>query len=75
MMITDYSSTFNTIVPSKLTTKLFSLGINLPLCNWILDFLTNRLHSVSFDSHTSSTLNFSTGAPQGFVLSPSSTHA
>ena len=35
----DYTSAFNTIVPSKLITKLRILGINTSLCNWILDFL------------------------------------
>ena len=39
MLFIDYSSAFNTIVPSKLITKLRILGINTSLCNWILDFL------------------------------------
>lgn len=38
----DFSSAFNTIIPSKLITKLSDLGIDHSLCNWILDFLTNR---------------------------------
>jgi hypothetical protein len=40
MLFIDYRSAFNTIVPSKLTTKLRTLGLNTSLCNWILDFLT-----------------------------------
>jgi hypothetical protein len=32
-------SVFNTIVPSKLITKLRPLGLNTSLCNWILNFL------------------------------------
>ena len=40
MLFIDYSSVFNTIVPSKLITKLTILGLNTSLCNWILDFLT-----------------------------------
>jgi hypothetical protein len=40
MLFIDYSSAFNTIVPSKLITKLRTLGLNTSLCNWILDFLT-----------------------------------
>ena len=40
MIFIDYSSAFNTIVPSKLITKLRTLGLNTSLCNWILDFLT-----------------------------------
>ena len=40
MLFIDYSFGFNTIVPSKLITKLRTLGLNTSLCNWILDFLT-----------------------------------
>ena len=40
MLFIEYSSAFNTIVPTKLITKLRTLGLNTSLCNWILDFLT-----------------------------------
>lgn len=50
--------------------KLSLLGLNTPLCNWILDFLTERLQSVCIGSRTSSTIKLSTGAPQKCVLSP-----
>ena len=40
MLFIDYSSAFNHIVPSKLITKLRTLGLNTSLSNWILDFLT-----------------------------------
>ena len=40
MLFIDYSSAINTIVPSKLITKLRILGLNNSLCNWIPDFLT-----------------------------------
>ena len=43
MLFIDYSSAFNTIVPSKLIIMLRTLGLNPFLCNWILDFLTGRL--------------------------------
>ena len=42
MLFIDYSSAFNTIVPTKLITKLRTLGPNTSLCNWILDFVTGR---------------------------------
>jgi hypothetical protein len=38
----DYSLVFNTIVPTKLITKLRTLVLNTSLCNWILDFLTTH---------------------------------
>jgi hypothetical protein len=40
MLFINYSSAFNTIVPSMLVTKLGTLGLNTFICNWILDFLT-----------------------------------
>jgi hypothetical protein len=43
MLFIDYSSEFNTIVPSKIITDLRTLGLNTSLCNWIMNFLTGRL--------------------------------
>eukprot|EP00061_Rhincodon_typus_P012502 g38276.t1 len=42
----DFSYTFNTIIPTKLISKLQDLGLCSPLCNWILDLLTYRPQSV-----------------------------
>ena len=42
MLFIDYSSIFNTIVPSKLITKFVALGLNQALCNWVLDIVTGR---------------------------------
>ncbi|KAM9433306.1 lipid droplet-associated hydrolase isoform 2-T2 [Salvelinus alpinus] len=70
MLFIDYSSVFNTIVPSQLINKLRTLGLNTSLCNWILDFQTGRPQVVSVGHTTSVTLILSTGAPQGCVLSP-----
>jgi hypothetical protein len=46
MLFIDYSSAFITIAPSKLITKLRTLGLNSSLCNWILDFLTGQPQAV-----------------------------
>jgi hypothetical protein len=70
MLFIDYSSAFNTIVPSNLITKLSILRQNTSLCNWILDNLTGRPHVVRVSSNTSATLILTTGAPQWYVLSP-----
>ena len=70
MLFIDYSSAFNTIVPLKLVTKLRDFGLNISLCDWILNFLTGRPQAVPLGSTTSSTLTLNTGAPQGCVLSP-----
>ena len=69
MLFIDYSSEFNTIVPSKLINKLRTLGLNTSLCNWILDFLTGSPQVVR-KGNTSPTLLLNTGAPQRCVLSP-----
>ena len=42
MLLINYSSAFNTIVPSNLIIKLETLGLDPALCNWVLDFLTGR---------------------------------
>ncbi|KAL3048117.1 hypothetical protein OYC64_006820 [Pagothenia borchgrevinki] len=68
MLFIDYSSAFNTIVPSKLVIKLRDLGLNSALCDWILNFLTGRSQAVRVGNITSSTLILNTGAPQGCVL-------
>ncbi|KAK1785700.1 hypothetical protein P4O66_019049 [Electrophorus voltai] len=70
MLFVDYSSAFNTIIPSRLTTKLEDLGLHTSLCDWISNFLTDRPQSVWVGNYVSSTLTLSTGAPQGCVLSP-----
>ena len=69
MLFIDYSSVFNTIVPSKLITKLRILGLNTSLCNWILDILTGRPQVVMVGINTSATPILNTGAPPGCVLS------
>ena len=70
MLFIDYSSAFNTIVLTKLITKLRILGLNTSLCNWFLDFLTGRPQVVRVGNNTSATLILNTGAPQWCVLSP-----
>ncbi|KAK1801450.1 hypothetical protein P4O66_022726, partial [Electrophorus voltai] len=70
MLFVHYSSDFNTIIPSLLTTKLEDLGLHTSLCDWISNFLTDRPQSVRVGNCASSTLTLSTGAPQGCVLSP-----
>jgi hypothetical protein len=70
MLITDYSSAVNTILPTKLITKRRTLGLNISLCNWILDILTGRFQVVRVGNNMSPMLILNTGAPQGCVLSP-----
>ncbi len=70
LLFIDYSSAFNTIVPTKLAVKLSDLGLNTSLCNWIQDFLTGRPQVVKVGQFTSNSITLNVGAPQGCVLSP-----
>uniref|UniRef100_A0A669B7J5 Reverse transcriptase domain-containing protein n=1 Tax=Oreochromis niloticus TaxID=8128 RepID=A0A669B7J5_ORENI len=70
MLFVDYSSAFNTIVPSRLFTKLRDLGLNSRLCAWVLDFLTGRTQVVRVGRCVSDSITINTGAPQGCVLLP-----
>ncbi|KAK1784957.1 hypothetical protein P4O66_018387 [Electrophorus voltai] len=70
MLFVEYSSAFNTIIPSLLTTKLEDLGLHTSLCDWISNFLTDRPQSVRVGNCASSTLTLSTRTPLGCVLSP-----
>ena len=69
MLFIDYSSAFNTIVPSKLIIKLVALGLKPALCNWVLDFLMGCPQVVKVGNNTSTSLILNRGAPQGCMLS------
>ncbi len=70
LLFIDYSSAFNTIIPTKLAVKLSDLGLNTSLCDWIQDFLTARPQVVKVGQFTSNSITLNIGAPQGCVLSP-----
>ena len=70
MLFLDFSSAFNTIRPQQLICKLDTLGLSTSLCNWLLDFLSQRPQVVRVGNNTSNSITLSTGAPQGCVLSP-----
>jgi len=63
----NYSSAFNTIVPSRLITKL---GLNSTLCMWGKDFISQHSQTFGLGTHPSLSLTLSTGATQCCVLSP-----
>eukprot|EP00061_Rhincodon_typus_P008526 g31216.t1 len=70
LLLIDYRSAFNTIIPSGLISKLQDLGLSSALCNWILSFVTLRPQSVKIDNCISSRITLNTGASQGCVLTP-----
>jgi hypothetical protein len=62
MVSIDYSSAFNTIIPSKLIIKLEALGLN--------PALKGHPQAVKVGNITSTPLILNIGAPQGCVLIP-----
>ncbi len=70
ILFVDFSSAFNTIIPSILLPKLTQLSVPTSVCQWITSFLTDRQQLVRLGKYTSSTRTISTGAPQECVLSP-----
>ncbi len=61
LLFIDYSSAFNTIVPTKLAVKLSDLGLNTSLCDWIQDFLTARPQVVKVSQFTSNSITLNIG--------------
>ncbi|TKS65279.1 putative RNA-directed DNA polymerase from transposon BS [Collichthys lucidus] len=70
LLFVEFTSAFTTIRPQTLVSKLTTLGLSSTLCNWVLDFLTERQQSMQIHDVSSSTITLSTGSPQGCVLSP-----
>ena len=60
MLFIDYSSPFNTIIPSKRIIKLGALGLTPSLCTWVLDFLKGRPQVVKVGNNTSTSLILNT---------------
>ncbi|KAK3545332.1 hypothetical protein QTP70_004055 [Hemibagrus guttatus] len=70
LLFVDFSSAFNTIIPTLLQTKLTQLSVPSSICQWITSFLTDRHQLVKLGKFKSNSRTTSTGAHQGCVLSP-----
>jgi ribonucleases P/MRP protein subunit RPP40 len=66
----DFSRAFDTVVHSKLLTKLSAFGIKGHILNWCSAFLSNRSHLVIANDCFSPFLPVLSGVPQGTVLGP-----
>lgn len=67
MVVIDFRSAVNTIIPDNMIGRLADLGLPTHTCHWIKDFLFNRPQSVKRGSSTSRTPSI--GFPQGCVFS------
>ena len=70
ILFVDFSSAFNTIIPSKRFDKIQGLCVPQSMCLWILGFLLNRPQVVKIGDSLSSSVTLSSGTPEGCVLSP-----
>ncbi len=70
ILFVDFNSTFNTIIPTLLQTKLIQLSVSSSICQWITSFLTDRQQLVRLGKSTSNSRSTNTGGLQGCVLSP-----
>ena len=66
----DIAKAFDTVSHQKLIYKLFSLGVEGQLLNWIQAYLTNRSQFVCLNNSYSDSKPVISGVPQGSVLGP-----
>ncbi|KAK3556754.1 hypothetical protein QTP70_016697, partial [Hemibagrus guttatus] len=64
LLFVDFSSAFNTIIPTLLQTKLTQLSVPSSICQWITSFLTDRPQLVKLGKFTSYSRTTSTAPPR-----------
>ncbi|KAI3360227.1 hypothetical protein L3Q82_014547 [Scortum barcoo] len=74
LLFVDFTSAFNTIIPQTLVQKLTTLGLSSTLCNWVLDFLTDRPQSVRIHDVSSSSISPQHRLPPGLCAEPPPVH-
>lgn len=70
LILLDFSKAFDMVNHEKLLYKLHFYGIRGQTLKWIKGFLDNRSQSVVVNGSTSSSIQVSSGVPQGSVLGP-----
>ena len=69
-ILLDFQNVFDKVPQQRLLYKLTYYGISPQSLNWIHSFLTNRTQQVLLEGNTSSSINLTSGVPQGSVLGP-----
>ena len=69
VLMIDFSSAFNTVLPEELIKTLKNLETPDVLCKFIWDFLTKRSQFVKLKDKESKSIMINTGSPQGCVMS------
>ena len=64
---TDLSKAFDSISHIKLIHKLRTYGINNNVCDWVEQFLSNRLQRAIVNNSMSDWLQCTSGVPQGSI--------
>jgi len=66
----DFNKAFDTVVHTKLLSKLEANGVSGKVKAWIADFLSERFQAVKVGEHISDFSSVLSGVPQGSVLGP-----
>ena len=66
----DFKKAFDTVPHKRLKVKIDAFSFHNKISNWLKDFVTNRKQFVKIRNSNSTTLEVTSGIPQGSVLGP-----
>ena len=66
----DFAKAFDSVIHTKLLSKLYAYGIRGQLLDWIAEFLKDRKQRVNIGGELSAIGKVTSGVPQGSVLGP-----
>ena len=69
-ILLDFQKAFDKVPHQRLLYKLTYYAISPQSLNWVHSFIYNRTQQVLLEGNTSSSINVTSGVPQGSVLGP-----